>query len=170
MADSSLIGAMMRRARNLLRFKILDTYDHSLLTVMVFGCRSFGAPTVRLSYSQLMQRSNQSRARIAKGLRNLARLGFLAIEHERILAVNLYGGRLWRQLTNTYRLITREFTGRTDSEPKAESSTVSTSIVIVEAASKEQEEAQEALRRVRERPQLEPPRNKGGFKVSYGRG
>ena len=76
------------------------------------------------SYGQLQQAARMARATVAAGLAALERLGLLQRTKHRVLAVSPAGGRVWRQLTSSYRLLPvdhREFTARTDSEPKCRS-------------------------------------------------
>ena len=85
----------------------------------------------------------------AAGLAALERLGLLQRTKHRVLAIGANGGRVWKQLTSSYRLlietVSREFSARTDSQ-------IQEHIHVVEAVpGRAAQSAQEALRRVAER-------------------
>ena len=141
-------GAVAARGRKLLRLRRLTRTQFALLDALLWSCRTAGQATARVSYGQLQQAAGMARATVASSLAGLERLGLVQRTRHRILAVSPAGGRVWRQLTSSYRLLLaehREFSGRTDSELKD-------LLQVVEAVpGSAVKAAQEALRLVAER-------------------
>ena len=101
-----------------------------------------------MSYGRIQAGARLARSTVAIALPVLIRLGLIQRMRHRVLAVGQNGGRVWKQLTNTYRLLTgavsREFDGRTDSKTQE-----STSLVMVRSEP-EEEDAQGALKLIAE--------------------
>ena len=115
-------GAIATRARKLLRLRQLTRTQFALLDALLWSCRTAGHATARVSYGQLQQAARMARATVAAALAALERLGLVQRTKHRILAIGANGGRVWRQLTSSYRLliesVSREFRARTDSKPQ----------------------------------------------------
>lgn len=141
-------GAIATRARKLLRLRLITHSQYALLDALLWSCRTAGQATARVSYGQLQTVARMARATVAAGLAALERLGLVQRTKHRVLAMSPAGGRVWRQLTSSYRLLPaehREFSGRTDSK-------VQDHILVVEAVpGRAIQSAQEALRLVAER-------------------
>ena len=139
-------GEIARRGRKLLRLGKITHRQYALLDALLWSCRGAGRATTRVSYGQLQQVAHLARSTVAGALRMLERLGLLQRQRHRILAIGANGGRVWKQLVSSYRLVvgvdSREFDGQTDSQ-------ISESIQVVEAVpSRAVKDAQEALRRI----------------------
>ena len=141
-------GAVAARGRKLLRLRQLTRAQFALLDALLWSCRTAGQATARVSYGQIQQAAGMARATVAAALTALERLGLLQRQRHRILAVSPAGGRVWRQLTSSYRLLPaehREFSQQTDLEPK-------NLLQVIEAVpGRAVQSAQEALRLVAER-------------------
>ena len=141
-------GAVATRARKLLRLRLITHSQYALLDALLWSCRTAGQATARVSYGQLQTVARMARATVASSLAALERLGLVQRQRHRVLAVSPAGGRVWRQLTSSYQLLLaehREFSRRTDSEPKD-------LLQVVEAVpGRAVKAAQEALRLVAER-------------------
>lgn len=138
-------GMVASRARKLLAKGMLTHRQYALLDCLLWNCRAPGKATTRVSYSILQERAHQARSTVAAGLEVLLKLGLIQRTRNRILITGQNGGRVWKQLTNVYRLIMRserEFDGRTDSKTPEVTSLGSTVL------NKAVEEAQQALRRI----------------------
>jgi len=138
-------GTVASRARKLLAKGLITHRQYVLLDCLLWACRTPGRATARVSYSILQERAHQARSTVAAGIKVLLSLGLIQRTRHRILITGQNGGRVWKQLTNVYRLIVRserEFNDRTDSKPPEITSLGST--VLSGAV----EEAQEALRRI----------------------
>ena len=138
-------GAIATRGRKLLRLRLMTRRDLVLLDALLWTCRTAGQATARVSYGQIQAATRMARATVAAALTALERLGLVQRQRHRVLAVSPAGGRVWRQLTSSYRLLLaehREFSGRTDSK-------VQDHILVVEAVpGRAVRQAQEALKRV----------------------
>lgn len=138
-------GMAAQRGRKLLAKGLITHRQYALLDCLLWGCRTPGRATARVSYSILQERAHQARSTVAAGIKVLLSLGLIQRTRYRILIVGQNGGRVWKQLTNVYRLIVRserEFDDRTDS--KTQEITYLGSTVLSGAV----KEAQEALRRI----------------------
>lgn len=138
-------GAVASRARKLLAKGRITHRQYALLDCLLWVCRTPGRATARVSYSILKERAYQARSTVAAGIKVLLSLGLIQRARHRILVTGQNGGRVWKQLTNVYRLIVRserEFDDRTDSKTQEITSLGST---VLSGAVKE---AQEALRRI----------------------
>ena len=138
-------GTVARRARKLLAKGRITHRQYALLDCLLWSCRTPGRATARVSYSILQERAHQARSTVAAGIAVLLNLGLIQRTRHRILITGQNGGRVWKQLTNVYKLIVRserEFDARTDSKLQEITSLGST--VLSEGV----KEAQEALRRV----------------------
>ena len=142
-------GAVAARGRKLLRLRKLTHAQLALLDALLWTCRGSGRATARVSYGQLQTAARMARATVAASLAALERLGLVQRTKHRVLAIGANGGRVWKQLTSSYLLlaeaVSREFTGRTDSEPK------DLLQVVEDVPARAVKSAQEALRRVAER-------------------
>lgn len=141
-------GMVASRARKLLTKGRITHRQYALLDCLLWSCRTPGKATARVSYSILQERAHQARSTIAAGITMLLNLGLIQRTRHRILITGQNGGRVWKQLTNVYRLIVhseREFDGRTDSKNPDITSLGSTVL------SKAVEEAQQALKQIADR-------------------
>jgi DNA-binding MarR family transcriptional regulator len=141
-------GAIASRARKLLRLGKITHHQLTLVDALLWTCRRAGAATVRVSYGQIQAAAHMARSTVAAGLAVLERLGLIERTRHRILVIGANGGRVWKQLTSTYRLLTgsdsREFDRRTDFKAQEVHIRVDT---VPNAAARE---AQEALKRIAE--------------------
>ena len=142
-------GAIAVRARKLLRLRLMTHHQFALLDALLWSCRTSGRATARVSYGQLQTTAGMARATVAAGLAALEQLGLLQRTKHRVMVIGANGGRVWKQLTSSYRLlieaISREFSARTDSQ-------IRDHIHVVEAVpGRAAQSAQEALKRVAER-------------------
>lgn len=140
--DASTVAS---RARKLLAKGRITHRQYALLDCLLWSFRASGRATARVSYSILQERAHQARSTVAAGITVLLELGLIQRTRHRILITGQNGGRVWKQLTNVYRLIVRserEFDEQTDSKPSEITSLGST---VLSGAVKE---AQEALRRI----------------------
>lgn len=138
-------GTVASRARKLLAKGLITHRQYALLDCLLWSCRTPGKATARVSYSILQERTHQARSTIAAGIEVLLNLGLIERTQHRILITGQNGGRVWKQLTNAYKLIVgseREFDGRTDSKPSEITSLGST---VLSGAVKD---AQAALSRI----------------------
>ena len=141
-------GTIASRARKLLAKGRLTHRQYALIDCLLWSCRTSGKATARVSYSILQERAHQARSTVAAGLEVLLKLGLIHCTRNRILITGQNGGRVWKQLTNAYRLIVRserEFDGRTDSKTPEITSFGST------LPNKAVEVAQQALRLIADR-------------------
>ena len=139
-------GAIAGRARTLLRKGMLTHHQLALVDALLWTCRRAGTATARVSYGQLQTAAHLAKSTVAAGLTALERLGLIQRTKHRVLAIGANGGRVWRQLSNVYRLvvISREFVARADSKPQD-------SLQVVDLVSRgEVRAAQEALRHITE--------------------
>ena len=113
-------GLLAHRGRKLLRLGRVTHHQLALLDALLWSCRRAGKATVRVSYSQIQAAAHLARSTVAAGLRALEALGLLQRQRHRLLVVGQNGGRVWKQLPSTYRLLecadSREFAARTDSQ------------------------------------------------------
>lgn len=139
-------GAAMRRLRILLRARQIDTYALAVADALLFSAgRRYGEDmTAPAALTRLAKLARQSKQRLVDSLVQLERAGVLQRVRHRLLVITATGGRIWRQMASRYRLLVRESALRTDSEPQM------ITAVVMAVANKQQEEAQEDLRRVRE--------------------
>ena len=139
-------GAISRRARKLLRLRLISHREFALLDALTWSCRTSGSAIARVSYGQLQAAARLARATVAAGLLSLERLGLIRRTRNRVLVVGANGGRVWKQLTSTYRLLVerpaREFSGRTDSQTQ-----IITTLQI-ETSGPSQTDARGALERI----------------------
>ena len=137
-------GAIAGRARKLLRAGEITHHQLALIDALLWTCRRAGIATARVSYSQLQVAAHLARSTIAAGLKALERLGLIQRTRHRVVATGANGGRVWRQLSNVYRLVVnpREFVARADSKTQD-------SFKVLELVSYDEvRAAQEALRRI----------------------
>ena len=143
-------GALADRARKLRGAREITPHQYALFDALLWSCRRHGTSTTRAAYSQLQRLAGVARATIAGGLEALERAGLIVRAKARVVATGANGGRLWRQLPNTYRFlkngakrpISREFSGRPDSKPQE------IHTMQVEAARPAQADARGALERI----------------------
>ena len=138
-------GTVASRARKLLTKGRITHRQYALLDCLLWSCRALGRATARVSYSILQERAHQARSTVAAGITVLLNLGLIQRTRRRILIIGQNGSRVWKQLTNVYKLIVRserEFDAQTDFKPPEITSLGST--VLGNAV----KEAQEALRRI----------------------
>ena len=143
-------GALADRARKLRGAREITPHQYALFDALLWSCRRHGTSTTRAAYSQLQRLAGVARATIAGGLETLERVGLIVRAKARVVATGANGGRIWKQLPNTYRFlkngvkrpISREFSGRPDSKPQE--------VYTVQAVTSEllQEDAREALERI----------------------
>ena len=133
-------GTVASRAHKLLAKGRITHRQYALLDCLLWSCRTSGRATARVSYSILQERAHQARSTVAAGIEVLLNLGLIQRTRHRILITGQNGGRVWKQLTNVYKLIVpseREFDTRTDS--KALEITSLGSTVLSEAVKEAQE-------------------------------
>ena len=143
-------GALADRARKLRGAREITPHEYALFDALLWSCRRHGTSTTRAAYSQLQRLAGVARATIAGGLEALERVGLIARTKARIVATGVNGGRIWKQLPNTYRFlvsgakrpISREFSGRPDSKPQE------IHTVQLEVARPAQADARGALERI----------------------
>jgi hypothetical protein len=98
-------GALVRRARKLLRAGKLTHSQYVLLDCLVWSCRQPGSDRLSVSYTRLQQLAHQARDTVCRGLRRLGELGLLDRVRRRVRVV-WGGGVASRQATNVYILRT----------------------------------------------------------------
>ena len=138
----------------------------ALLDALLWSCRPAGRATARVSYGQLQQAARMARATVATSLAALERLGLVQRQRHRVLAIGANGGKVWKQLTSSYKLlieaVSREFTARTDSQ-------VQDHIHVVEAVpGRAVKAAQEALGLVAERMMERQRANRAAMPDEFG--
>lgn len=97
-------GAVMKRARILLRAGALTPHQFTILDCMVWSCRAPGQSLFSVSYSKLQRLAHVSRDTVWRGIARLEALGLIAKTKRRVL-VRWALGIASRQATNAYRLI-----------------------------------------------------------------
>jgi hypothetical protein len=98
-------GALMRRARKLLRTGIITAKQFALLDCLVFSCRPTGADRCAVSFTRLAKLAHMARDTVRLGLASLERSGLLSRVKRRVRVV--WGlGVASRQATNIYVLST----------------------------------------------------------------
>ena len=145
-------GRIAGRARALLRLGEITRAQYALLDALLWTCRRRGQAVTRAAYSWLQTVVHAARSTIAAGLAALERVGLIARARSRVLAIGANGGRIWKQLPNSYRfasnggkpLPARGSDRRPDSKPQDHTH-------CVEASSTVQVDAREALKRARDR-------------------
>ena len=124
--SASETGGIANRGRKLLREGLLTHHQYALLDALLWSCRNHGSAIARVSYGQLQQRAHVARGTVATGLEVLIKLGLIQKIKHRLLAIGANGGRVWKQLTSSYRMIvvtalpsfSRESTQQPDSKLK----------------------------------------------------
>lgn len=144
-------GRLNQQARDMLKRGEISRTQLTLFEALLWTCRRPGQSTARAAYTLLQRGIHAARSTIAAGLAALERVGLIARQKTRVLAIGANGGRVWRQLPNVYsfaraekRPISRESDCRPDSKPQVLT-------LHVEVAPAGQISAQEALKRVRDR-------------------
>lgn len=98
-------GALMRRARMLLRSGDITHHQLTLMDCMVWSCRTPGSDRLTVSYSRLQRLAHMARDTIARGLARLEDLGLFRKVKRRV-KMTWGRGVASRQATNMYVLST----------------------------------------------------------------
>lgn len=97
-------GAVMRRARKLLRAGEITHHQFALLDCLTWTCRPTGSDRTAVSYTRLQQLAGMARETVRNALRRFEDLGLLRRIKRRVRV--LWGGALAsRQATNIYVLL-----------------------------------------------------------------
>jgi hypothetical protein len=97
----ALSGALMRRARKLVRSGRLTAKQFVVLDALVWSCRAPGADRLSVSYRRMMALAHAARSTVADAITALERLGLLSRIKRRV-RVPWGGGIASRQATNVY--------------------------------------------------------------------
>lgn len=98
-------GALVRRARTMLRAGDITHHQFALLDCMVWSCRAPGSDRLCASYSKLQRLAHMARDTIARGISRLESLGLIRRVKQRVM-VRWGLGIASRQATNGYVLNT----------------------------------------------------------------
>lgn len=97
----ALSGALMKRARKLVRAGRLTAKQFVILDTLVWSCRAPGSDRLSVSYQRIMALAHASRDTVTGGISALERLGLLSRIRRRVRV--LWGGGIAsRQATNVY--------------------------------------------------------------------
>ena len=163
--SATAAGTIASRARKLLAAGRITHRQYALLDCLLWSCRTPGKAIARVSYSILEERAHQARSTVAAGIEVLLSLGLIQRTRHRILIIGQNGGKVWKQMTNVYRLIVpseREFDGRTDSKTPEITSLGST---VLSGAVKEAQEAISRIAQAREAQRAAEWQKKRAYKT-----
>ena len=99
------VGCVMKRARKLLRLRVLKPIDLAIVDCLVFSCSQRGQDRACASYNSLARLIGAGRDAIIAGIKRLGATGLIAKHKQSRLVQWRYGGQAWRQMPNAYRIL-----------------------------------------------------------------